>query len=612
MITLWRNRNWSCLCCLAALVILVPLSLSGQILTPNPSTPNFWPQWGLNPQHSLFLSNTTGQPINQIVTSFTYDFNVAAEKADPNAAGTLQVHYQVPLIDGSDVYVESKDGTYSNSSYGTQKWHQNKYTWQGSSLVKVWTFNTDWFAPGSSNLFWEPVYHAVLANGFLYDPGEGGTIFKINKSDGSVVKRINPFGSTVDPNTFTASPLSTDGKGNIFYNVIKVVGNTDANWLSNDVLNSWLVKVGPDDSISMVSYSTLLSQAVIKGDSVPAGNGRCSVQFANEDLPWPPSPNANPQTIMCGSQRAAMNKAPAIASDGTIYTVSKGHLVTRYNYLIAVNPNLTGKWAASLRNRLNDGCGVSMAIGNPGGANANGGCRAGATFGVDPGTNEPPPARILDDDSSTPTVAPDGSIFLGTYSLYNFAQGHMLHFSGNGDFLNSFNFGWDSTPAIYPHDGTYSVIFKNNHYGGPGSTPTTSFGDYCDDPNWCPNRSPSSSFLGPEDFFVTQFDPNLNVQWSFQNTNTQSCTRNPDGTITCVTDHPNGFEWCVNAPMVDANGVVYANSEDGNLYTIAQGGTMQQRLFQQQAVGAAYTPTSMDSIGRIYSENNGVIFVAGK
>ena len=129
---------------------------------------------------------------------------------------------------------------------------------------------------------------------------------------------------------------------------------------------------------------------------------------------------------------------------------------------------MTGKWAASFRGRLNDGCGVSFPIGNPGGANANGGCAAGATFGVDPATNEPPPARVLDDSSSTPVVAPDGSIFYGAYTSYNCAQGHMLHFSANGDFLNSFNFGWDNTPAIYPHGGTYSVVFKNNHYGGPG------------------------------------------------------------------------------------------------------------------------------------------------
>ena len=596
MRSVWRNRNlWSCLWLLTARMVFQPVSLHAQD----------WPQWALNPEHTLFDSNVVGQPLNRIKASFVYDFNVTAEKADPNTSDGLDIHYQVPLADGNDVYIESKDGTYSNNTYSTQKWHQNKYTWQGNNLVKVWTFDTDWFAAGSSALYWEPVYHAVLANGFLYDPGAGGTIFKINKSNGSVVKRINPFGSTVNPNTFTASPLSTDGNGNIFYNVIQVTQNNPTGWLSDDVVGSWLVKVAPDDSVSMVSYRTLLSQAVINGEAVPAANGRCNVQFSGKFLPWPPQPNSNPPTTACGSQRAAMNKAPAIAPDGTIYTVSKAHLVTRYNYLVAVNPNLTGKWAASLRGRLNDGCGVSLPIGNPGGAGANGGCTAGATFGFDPGTNEPPPARVLDDDSSTAVIAPDGSIFLGTYSRYNFAQGHELHFSAQGDFLNAFNFGWDNTPAIYPHDGTYSVIFKNNHYGGPG------FGSYCDDPNWCPERSASQT-LGPQEFFITQFDPSLNIEWSFRSTNTQSCTRNPDGTINCVSDHPDGFEWCVNAAVVDANGVVYANSEDGNLYTIGQGGVLLQKIFQQQAVGAAYTPVSLDNSGRIYSQNNGVFFAVGK
>src|SRR5260221_12540398 len=182
----------------------------------------------------------------------------------------------------------------------------------------------------------------------------------------------------------------------------------------------------------------LMSQATIKGEAVPAANGRCNVSFAANQLPWPPQPNANPQTTPCGTQRAALNAAPAIGADGTIYLISKAHLVTRYNYVLAVNPDLTGKWAASMRGRLNDGCGVSFPIGNPGGAGANGGCRSGATFGVDPGTNEPPPGRGIDDTSSTPTIAPDGSGFFGAFTAYNHAQRHLLHFSTNGDFLNSF------------------------------------------------------------------------------------------------------------------------------------------------------------------------------
>jgi len=600
-LVLSKRKVLASACLLAGLLAFMSIGAGAQILAPN--KPPDWAQWGLNSQHTLFDGGVVGQPLNQNIVNLIYDFNIDAEKADPNATGDLLVHYQVPLVDGNDVFIESKDGTYSNSTYSTQKWHQNKYSWQGGTLVKQWTFNTDWFAPGSSSLFWEPVYHAALANGFLYDPGQGGTIFKINKTTCAVVKRINPFGTTINPNTFTASPISADSSGNLYYNVVQVTQNNITGFTGDDVVGSWLVKVTPSDVVTKVSYTTLFSQAQIKGEAPPAPNGRCNVSFSTTQLPWPPQPNANPQTTPCGTERAALNIAPAIAPDGTIYTIAKAHLVTRYNYLVAVNSNMTGKWAASFRGRLNDGCGVSEPIGNPGGAGANGGCNAGATFGVDPATNEPPPARVLDDSSSSPTIAPDGSIYYGAYTAYNYAQGHMLRFSANGDFLNSFFFGWDNTPAIYPHGGTFSVVFKNNHYPG---------GTYCIDPNWCPAPRTNADLLGPESYFVTQFSPNLNIEWSFQNTNTNSCTRNPDGTITCVSDHPNGFEWCVNAAVVDANGVVYANSEDGNLYAIGQGGTLIQNIFQQLAIGAAYTPASMDGSGRIYSQNDGHLFVVGR
>ena len=49
-------------------------------------------------------------------------------------------------------------------------------------------------------------------------------------------------------------------------------------------------------------------------------------------------------------------------------------------------------------------------------------------------------------------------------------------------------------------------------------------------------------------FYITQLDPNLQVEWKFKNTNDQACTLNSDGTITCVptssgTQWPNvGFE----------------------------------------------------------------------
>jgi hypothetical protein len=551
--------------------------------------------------------------LNQILANILYDPLVPDERAA--TGGDLLVHYQTPLVDGNDVYMESKTGTYTTSSYSTQRWHQNKFTWQAGQLVHVWTFDTDWVAPGSIDDFWEPVYHAVLANGFVYDPGAGGTIFKLDKSDGTVVTRINPF-DELGSNTFTVSPLSTDAAGNVYYNVVRITGGSvHTSFYANDVVGSWLVKVAPDDSVSKVSYAALLRTATIIGEPVPAANDLCKVQFPGSQLPWPPSPDAVPGSIKCGSQRAGLNVAPAIAPDGTIYTVSRGHFVSRYNYLIAVNPDLSGKWASSLRGHLHDGCHADSPAANGSILPVNGvvgGCRVGAHDGVDPGTNEPGPGRVVDDGSSTPTVAPDGSIFFGAITFYNYEQGHLMHFDSHGNFLNAFNFGWDSTVAIFPHGGTYSVVIKNNHYNvGSYCASTGAGGSFnCGFTNGQPDRTgtnPSS----PEAFFVTQLSPNLTVEWSFQNMNTQSCTRNPDGGLTCASDHPHSFEWCVNAPVIDSNGVVYANSEDGNLYAIQQGGTLQQKIFQQLAVGAAYTPASLGGDGKIYSQNAGHLFVVG-
>jgi outer membrane protein assembly factor BamB len=63
---------------------------------------------------------------------------------------------------------------------------------------------------------------------------------------------------------------------------------------------------------------------------------------------------------------------------------------------------------------------------------------------------------------------------------------------------------------------------------------------------------------------------------------------------------------------VDANGVVYANSEDGNLYAISQGGTLKGNIFLNQALGAAYTPLAIGPDGRIYTENKGILFAIGQ
>ena len=563
-----------------------------------------WRQWAQNAQHTSSL-NVEGQSLNKILANIVYD-PLAPDEEEQNF-GDLLAHYEVPLVDGSDVYMESKAGTYTLDSYATQTWHQNKFTWHGNTLVKVWTFDSDWVAPGSAFDFWEPVYHAAVANGFVYDPGAGGSIFKLNKNTGSVVKRIIPSqflqGGSIDPSTFTVSPLTADSSGNIYYNVLRTQPTGD--FFANDIVDSWLVKVTPNDTVTAVSYSVLTPGA-------KSTNDMCENAFAAAQLPWPPNRNATPPSVPCGTQRVAINIAPAIAPDGTIYSVTRAHFISRWGYLVAVNPNLTPKWIASLHDTngvgyFRDGCndGTAASDGSLLPLNgAPGGCRSGAKAGVDPATNRFGGGRVLDDSSSTPTIAPDGSILYGAYTRYNYAQGHLMRFSPSGQFLKAFGFGWDITPGIYSHGGHYSIVTKNNHYSGVGS--------YCDDETLCPSDRTASNPASPEEYFISQLNPDMHIEWSFKNSNTLSCTRNPDGTITCVSDHPNGFEWCVNAPAIDSNGVVYANSEDGNLFAITQGGILKQKIFQQLALGAAYTPASLGGDGKIYSQNAGHLFVVGK
>jgi hypothetical protein len=587
-----RRRVFS----LSAVLLGTALAASAQVFAPVSAQ---WPQWGQNSQHAGSVS-TIGQAANRILATVVYDPFTAQSEADPLNAPDLLVHYQVPLLDGpNDIFMELKTGQYTTMDHWeTQIWNEQRLHWEGGALVQKWVFQSDWKPVPYFSLTsgrgpsWEPVFHAALSGSSVYVPGFGGTVFQLNKADGSQVAHFNPFGS-VDPSIFLTGPITADASGNIYYNAVKlVIGSPGSAW-DNDVVNSWLVKITPGGSISKATYASL-----VPGAPGPTGF-QCLGVFDAKDLPWPPSPTAVPPSINCGSVRTGLNLAPAVASDGTIYVPAVHHFSTRTAYMLAVNPDLTPKWQTSMRDRLHDGCNVYLPPnGSPGG------CRKGATTGVDPAQNRPGAGRVIEDGTYSPTIAPDGSIFFGTYSRYNWAQGHMMKFSSSGQFLASYIFGWDITPSIYQHNGTYSVIMKDNHYSGLGS--------YCDNNKICPPDRTASDPANPESFFVTQLSSNLVPEWSFQNTNQFSCTRNLNGTITCVQDHPHGFEWCINAPAVDGAGVVYANSEDGNLYTINQGGGLNKVIFMNLAIGAAYTPLAIGSDGKIYTENNGTMFVIGQ
>ncbi len=554
-----------------------------------------WPQWGQNPRHTG-IANVSGQHAKKMLDDVVYDPFVEAEKADPTfGGGDLPVHYQVPLTDGDDVYMEFKTGAYTSVlTRNTQIWNEKKLHWKHGRLAEAWSFESDWkpvplfsFLTGNGP-FDEPVFHAVLVGDYVYLPGFGGSIFKLAKSDGRLVARINPFGSTLDPDTYAVGPLTADAKGNVYYDALKLDHNNP--WDVNPPA-SYLVKVSPNNTTRTATIASLTPGAPGAGDP-------CLGSFSPADLPWPPSPDAVPPTRPCGAQRVPVNSAPAIAPDGTLYIVTTAHLWIREGFLVAVNPDLTPKWIASLANRLFDGCNVTLP---PNGAP--GGCRAGAHTGVDPSQNRGGAGIVWDDSTSVPVVLPDGAVLYGALTRYPYFQGHLMKFSSGGRFLASYPFGWDDTPAVYPHDGTYSIITKENHYGRTGS--------YCPVEQFCPKDRTASDPASPEAYFITRLNSNLEPEWRFQSTNTQSCSRDSNGQVSCVSDEPAGFEWCVNAPAVDRNGNVFVNSEDGGLYAIRPNGTLRDHLFLDSAVGAAYTPLSLANDGRILTQNNGHLFVVG-
>jgi hypothetical protein len=543
-----------------------------------------WPQWGRSALHNGAAA-VAAQKVERVTAEFAYDSLADAIRLDHR--GSLLVHYMTPLVDGDDVFVLSRGDSRwvscrtslapcGEQRWGEMSWGVTRLRRRNGALEKQWTAMSNWKPAPDPGSGWEPVFHPAVTARHLYAPGAFGMVMKFDRETGELLDCLEPFGDD-DPTWYVTSPLTLDPAGSIFYTAMKL--NAADPW-GKDVEGAYLVKVAANGQISKVAFSALTPEAPSQG---------CFGTFTAAQLPWPPSPDAVPPSGPCGAQRPGLNSAPAVALDGTVYAVSRAHFNSAYGYLVAVNPDLTPRWAASLRDRLRDGCDVLLP---PSGSL--GGCRAGSRYGVDPATNQMPAGHVRDESTASPAVAPDGSILYGAYTRYNYRRGHLFRFSANGEFLASYDYGWDITPAIYEHEGTWSAIVKDNAYG---------VGSYCDVLGHCGQ--------GEAKFSMTSLTPDLRPEWSYWNTNDQSCDRQPDGSVACQT-HPEGFDWCVNMVAVDRDGTVLANSEDGNLYSIDRHGRLLGKLFLKKALGAAYTPLAIGDDGAIYTQNNGTLFVVGE
>jgi len=542
-----------------------------------------WDQWGGGADHEGSVCVAAQPPARELahLVFDPFEFQEIAE-----SRGALFVHYQTPLTDGDDdFFMMQKAGTYvSCDPPGTrapgcgtdrantlrQVWTEKAYHFRGDGSVQDrWTFTSDWKPVASG---FEQMFQPALSGPFLYVPGAGGSVFQVLKRTGKATQRIKPF-ATIDPDTYVTGGIAVDKFGVLYWNVVRVDPVTGAH-------TGYIVAASPWGATKVVAYDGLIPGA-------PAATDLCYTDFsvAHAPRPWPPPGGVLPPQRACGPQRPGLGVTPAIGADGTVFTATRADGHANYSYVVALHPDLRLAWATSLRGLVNDGCFIEIREPT---FPPEFECPPGTPVGIDPTTNLPPAQQVEDSSSAAPVALPDGSVLYGANRAYDTGRGILLKFDRRGAVTGHFGFGWDTTPAVYRHDGTYSIITKDNHYFDV----FPQFGPY----------------------YMTQLSKDLVPEWQFENTTAEACVLGADGALTCSPRDPDstGFEWCVNAPVVDKDGTVFATSEDGYLYAIGQGGVLKSQVFLNQSLGAAYTPSAVDGRGRIYALNNGELTVFGR
>jgi hypothetical protein len=265
--------------------------------------------------------------------------------------------------------------------------------------------------------------------------------------------------------------------------------------------------------------------------------------------------------------KVADNSAPALSNDGqTLYVaVNNGNGDATLGYLVAVNSNTLAP-AASILLR-------------------------------DPATGAP--AFISDDGTASPTVGPDGDVYIGVLENplgANHERGWLLHFSGNmAQQKITGAFGWDDTVSIVPASmvpsyggpSSYLLMTKYNNYIGGGGDGGNRIAIL--DPNTI-GRAADSGY------------PNLPVM-------------NEVLTVLGPTPATAGgvSEWCINSAVVDpATDSILAGSEDGKLYRWNLSiNAFTADVTLTAGLGEAYTPTLIGPDGTVYAINNATLFAVG-
>jgi hypothetical protein len=215
-----------------------------------------WNQWAGGPSHNGSLP-VTAHPLAKQLANIVVDPH--ADNARAEAGGSLLVHYQTPLSDGRDVFMEVKSGTYTGfRTWETQTWNVRKFQWEKGQLVERWTAESDWNPVPSGGARFEPVFHAALTKKFVYMAGAGGTLLEVSRKTGAMLRRLGH--STRRSIRGHTSPVrSPSMRTETYYNALRLAAQSP--W-TTDLSGAWLVKVQPDGTSTRVSYASLVSNAI--------------------------------------------------------------------------------------------------------------------------------------------------------------------------------------------------------------------------------------------------------------------------------------------------------------------------------------------------------------
>ena len=416
-------------------------------------------------------------------------------------------------------------------------------SFNGATGAAQFTLSTDYALPSCN---WIPVYEPAIATGAfgtrLYYAGFGGTVYYID----------NPDSSTPD------APVQI-----AFYGLASYQAN-ESGFGSTVFINTPLTA----DASGDVFFGFRVQ------GTAPSPLGTSQSGFARI------APNGAATYVLAESAASdssiawdSHNSAPALSNDGsTLYVVVKSATAnSAYGYLLGLDSTtLATKYKVFLSDPRN-GSG----------------------------------AYILDDSTASPTVGPDGDVYMGVFgNPDNGSRGFLLRFSGDlATEKTPGAFGWDYTPGIVPASmvpsytgsSAYLIFAKYNNYANAGD------GDGV-------NRV---ALLDPNQ---TQIDPHPSASGLVEMREVMTAIGVTPDPENLSTTYPYAVrEWCINTPAINpATNSIFTPSEDGHIYRWnLSTNSLAQVVTLGAGVGEPYISTIIGPDGTVYTLNGGSMFALG-